>query len=100
MSESFESRLHCAVIAGWWTLLIAPGLFLLQWVVSLIVVPAQPGWVLAFWGPGADWQQVRTLWFWFLAGYKVVLLVVAFVLLWLTLYARQLRKTTGAPMRP
>jgi hypothetical protein len=60
----------------------------------------QPSWVLTFWGPGADWREVRTLWFWFLAGYKVVLAVVAFVLLWLTLYLRQLSKTTDPVARP
>ena len=95
MSQNPESRLQCAVVAGRWTLLIALGFFLLQWVMYLVVMSAQPSWVLTFWGPGADWQEVRTLWFWFLAGYKVVFAVVAFVLLWLTLYLRQLRKTTG-----
>jgi hypothetical protein len=100
MSQNHELRLQCAVRAGWWTLLTALGVFLLQWVMYLVVVSAQPRWVLTFWGPGSDWQEVRTLWFWFLAGYKVGLAVVAFVLLWLTLYLRrlrQLRETTGMP---
>lgn len=96
MSDDFESRLHSAAVAGWWTLLIGVGIFLIQWVIYLIVLPVQPNWVLTLWGPGADWQQVRTVWFWFLAGFKVCLALVAFVLLWLTLWARQLRKSRPA----
>jgi hypothetical protein len=92
MNDDFESRLHSAAAAGWWTLLIGVGILLIQWVMYLIVVPARPDWILTLWGPGADWQQVRMVWFWFLAGFKVCLFFVAFVLLWLTLWARQLRK--------
>jgi hypothetical protein len=97
MNGDLESRIHSVAVAGWWTLLIGVGVFLIQWVMYLIVVPSQLGWVLTLWGPGADWQQVRIIWFWFLAGFKVWLLFVAFVLLWLTLWARQLRKAQRAP---
>jgi hypothetical protein len=96
MNNDFESRLHSAAVAGWWTLLIAVGIFLIQWIMYLIVVPAQPNWVLTFLGPGVGWHEVRTIWFWFLAGFKVLLLLVAFVLLWLTLWARQLRNRHSA----
>jgi hypothetical protein len=96
MNIDFESRLHSAAVAGWWALLIAVGIFLIQWVMYLILVPAQPNWVLTIWGPGADWNEVRTIWFWFLAGFKMFLLLVSFVLLWLTLWARQLRKRRAA----
>lgn len=98
MSEHFDRRLHCAAAAGWWTLLIAVGVFLIQWALYLLVVPAQPGWVLTLWGPGATWQEVRNLWFLFIAGFKVCLLVVAFILVWLTLWVRQLRKTLKQPI--
>lgn len=100
MSENHELRIRCAATAGWWTLLIALGIFLLDWIVYLIVVPARPSFVLALWGPGADWEQVRALWFWFLAGYKVLLALVAFALVWLTLWARQLRRSQGASDNP
>ena len=92
MCENFETKIRCAATAGWWTLLVAVGMFLIQWVMYLLVVPLQPGWVLSLWGPGATWQEVQSLWFLFIAGFKVCLLSVAFVLVWLTLWARQLRK--------
>ena len=97
MNDNFETRLHSAAVAGWWTLLIAVGIFLLQWIAYLVVVPAEPNWVLTLWGPGANWQEVRTIWFWFLAAFKAGLAAAAFLLLWLTLWARQLRKRTGTP---
>jgi hypothetical protein len=92
MTDEFELRVRSAAIAGWWTLLIAGAIFIVQWIMYLVVAPAEPRWVLTLWGPGTDWQHVRTIWFWFLAGFKVSLLVLAFVFLWLTLWARQLRK--------
>jgi hypothetical protein len=95
MKDNFEGRLRCAIVAGWWTLVIAVALFLIQWIVYVLLVPAQPAWLLTLWGPGATWQEVRTLWFWFLACYKAFLLLVALLLVWLTLWARQLRKRVG-----
>lgn len=92
MADNLEIKVRCAAVAGWWTLLIAAAIFLFQWIVYLIVVPAQPAWVLTLWGPGASWLEVRNVWFWFMAGYKVCLLLVAFLLVWLTLWSRQLRK--------
>jgi hypothetical protein len=96
MTETFQSKVRTAAIAGWSTWLIAMGVFLVQWIMYLAVVPAEPAWVLALWGPGANWQYVREVWFWFLAGFKVLLVVFAFVLLWLTLWARQLRNGRSA----
>jgi len=95
MNDNFEKGVRSAAVAGWWTLLIAMGLFLIQWVMYLLVLPTQPAWVLTLWGPGGTWQEVRIVWFWFLAGFKVILLLASFVLVWLTLWARQLRKRTG-----
>jgi hypothetical protein len=97
MNDMFETKVRCAAVAGWWTVLVAAGIFLIQWVIYLLVVPAQPAWVLTLWGPGATWEAVRTTWFWFLAGFKTFLLVVAFFLVWLSFWARQLRKRTRNP---
>jgi hypothetical protein len=97
MDDNLATRVRCAAVAGWWTLLIAAAVLMLDWIVYLIVVPAQPAFVLTLWGPGATWPEVRTLWFWFLAGFKVCLGVGALLLVWLTLWARQLRRSTGTP---
>ena len=93
MNNEFELRIRSAAIAGWWTLAIATGIFLLQWVAYLLVMPAEPSWLLKMWGPGADWAKVQVWWFWGLAGFKVLLVVWAFLMAWLTLWARELRKS-------
>ncbi len=87
-----ETKVRTAAAAGWWTLLIAVAVFLIQWVGYLLLVPARPDWVLALWGPGASWPEVQNVWFWTLAGFKLFLVVVALVLLWLTLWAARLRR--------
>jgi hypothetical protein len=93
MYNEFEHRIHTAAITGWWTLAIAAGIFLAQWVAYLLIVPAKPSWLLKMWGPGADWTQVKIWWFWGLAGFKVLLAIWAILLVWLTLWARELRKS-------
>lgn len=61
MIDDLELKVRSAAAAGWWTLLTAVGLFLVQWILYLVVVPAEPSWVLTLWGPGAEWPQVRTI---------------------------------------
>jgi hypothetical protein len=96
MSDNFETRVRCATAAGWWTLLIAAAFMLLQWVLFLLIVPAQPALLLSLWGPGATWQEVRNWWFGFLICFKVGLGLLALLLVWLTLWTRQLRKHAGS----
>jgi hypothetical protein len=95
MNDNFEKRVWDAALAGWWTLLVAAGFLMLQWIVYLLVMSGRPAWFLTLEGPGSTWQEIRTVWFWFLAGFKACLLLVAFLLVWLTLWARQLRKRAG-----
>lgn len=64
----FERKIGSAAVAGWWTLLIAALLLLVQWAVYLWVMSFRPAWM--------TWQ--------------FVLVIVATLCLWLTLWARQL----------
>jgi hypothetical protein len=97
MNDSFENRMRAAAVAGWWTLLIAVGFITLQWVVYLVVMAARPPWLLSMWGPGVDWAFVQNVWFWAIAILKFVVWLSALVVIWLTLWARQLRKRAGNP---
>ena len=96
MNEAFARRVRAAAVALWWTLLIAVGFITVQWLVYLAVVSARPAWLLAMWGPGADWDLVRAVWFWAVAVLKFVVWLAALVAIWLTLWARQLRKEADA----
>ncbi len=92
MNDIFEKRGRAAAIAGWWTVLIAVGFIILVWVIYLVVMSARPAWLLSMWGPGADWPFVQHVWFWAIVFLKFVLWLMALATIWLTLWARQLRK--------
>jgi hypothetical protein len=95
MNDDFEKRVRAAAVAGWWVVLIAAGLLLLSWIAYLLVIPAQPGWLLSLWGPDLSWADVQNVWFWALVIFKMSAWLMALVVLWLTLWARQLRKSAG-----
>lgn len=97
MNDEFEKRVRAAAVAGWWTVLIAVGFICLQWLIYLGVMAAKPAWILSMWGPGVDWPFVQKVWFWAIAILKFVLWLMVLASLWLTLWARQLRK--GADVR-
>ena len=93
MDDAFQIRVYAAAVAAWRTLLIAGAFFVLQWIVYRVVMAAQPGWVVSFWGPGETWESIRATWFQALLLLKLSLWLLALGALWLTLWARQLRKS-------
>jgi hypothetical protein len=78
MYELFTKKVRAAAVAGWWTLLIAYCILLIQW--------------LCFWGEGFTWPEIRTIWLWAMVAYKLGVAMMIFVVIWLTLWARQLAK--------
>ena len=96
MKDVFQQRVRAAAVAGWWTLLIAVGFITLQWVIYLAVMSARPAWLLSMWGPGVDRPFVRIVWFWAIAVLKFSVWLLALLVVWLTLWARQLRKAAAA----
>jgi len=92
MNEVFGNRVQAAAIAGWWTLLISAGFLVLQWIVYLLFMSTRPTWLLSLWGNGIGWDTVQIVWFWGTALLKLCLWLLALVVVWLTLWARQMRK--------
>jgi hypothetical protein len=92
MDDTFQVRVRAATAAAWWTCLIAGGFFLLQWMIYLGVMAAQPTWVTSFWGPGATWESIRATWLQALVIAKLTLWPLVLGAVWLTLWAKQLRK--------
>jgi hypothetical protein len=97
MNESFEKKVWSAAIAGWWTILIAFGFLLLQWVAYLAIMDAKPAWVLCMCGPDITWPFLQNVWIWFVGVLKLCLWLLTLVVLWLTFWAWQLRKRLGNP---
>ncbi len=92
MNDSFEKKLRAAIVASWWVILIAAGFLTLQWLIYLAVMSSHPTWLLTLWGPGVDWPFVQNVWFWVMAAFKFCVWLMILAVIWLTLWARQLRK--------
>lgn len=92
MNDPFEKKVKAAAVAGWWVVLIAAAFLTLQWLIYLAVMSARPAWLLTLWGPTADWPFVQNVWFWVMAIFKMCVWLMILAVLWLTLWARQLRK--------
>ena len=93
MSETFEKRVRAAAIAGWWVVLIGYAFLTVVWFVYLAVISARPSFLLTLWGQGEiTWEFVQTVAFWFVGAFKLCIWLLMLVALWLTLWARQLRK--------
>jgi len=92
MDDLFTNKVRAAAMAGWWTVLIAYCILLIQWVAYLLIIPRQPSGMLLFWGESLTWQEIRTIWLWAMVAYKLGVAMMIFVVIWLTLWARQLAK--------
>lgn len=92
MDDVFEKRIGAAAAAAWRTVLVGIVLLMIQWGMYLIFTASQPAWLRRLWGPDMSWPFVKTVWFWAAAGIKAFLWILALLALWLTLWAKQLRK--------
>jgi hypothetical protein len=96
MKDSFERKVRSAGVAGWWTLLVAAAVLLVQWLAFLFMMRARPAWAAFLLGPGMTWDDLLRIWWLATAFFKGFLLVLALPCLWLTLWARQLRRMAAA----
>jgi len=93
MNDPFEKKVRAAAVAGWWVVLIASALLVVTWLAFLGLLSVRPAWLLTMWGQGdVNWAFVQTVSLWFMAAFKFLVWIVILVALWLTLWARQLRK--------
>jgi hypothetical protein len=92
MNDPFEKKVRAAAVAAWWVALIGYALLTLTWVVYLVFVSSRPAWMRAMWGPDVTWDFMQTVSLWFMGVFKLFLWFLFLVALWLTLWARQLRK--------
>ena len=95
MNDLFERRVRAAAVAGWWSLLCAVLFLTSIWLIFQGIMSARPAWILSLWGPDISWEFILTVTIWAVAIFKIALWLLAVVVLWLTLWARQLRKTAS-----
>jgi hypothetical protein len=94
MNENFENKVRAAAVASWWVVLIGYLLLTVIWVVYLTILSVRPAWMPAMWGQDVSWDFMQMVSLWFMGVFKFVIWVLVLVALWLTLWARQLRKLT------
>src|SRR6516162_587765 len=92
MNDPFEKKVGAAAVAAWWVVLIGYVLLTAIWLVYLALVTTRPAWLPAMWGQNVTWDFMQTVSLWFLGTFKLFLWFLILVALWLTLWARQLRK--------
>jgi hypothetical protein len=97
MHDDFERRVRAAATAGWWVLLVAVALLTWSWLAYLFVMSNKPAWMQSLWGPDVSWELMQTVWLWAMAILKVGMWLMLLVVLWLTLWARQMRKPESRP---
>ena len=95
MNDPFTIRMRAAAVAGWWTVLIAIGFITLLWAVSLVILSNRPAWVLAMCGPDIGWPEFQRICLWAIVALKFVIWLMVLVVVWLTLWAWQLKKRAG-----
>ena len=91
MNDDLERKVRAAGVAGWWTVLAIAAVLSIQWVAYLVVMSSRPGLVLTLWG-STSWPEVQHMWLMATVFLKVFVLVLAVLCLWLTLWARELRR--------
>ncbi len=92
MDQIFTKKVRAAAVAGWWTLLIAYCILLIQWLAYLVIMTKQPTGIVCLWGEGVTWTEIRAIWLWAMVAFKLSIGMMIFVVIWLTLWARQLAK--------
>ena len=92
MDDLFQRRVRTAAAAAWWTVLIAVAFITVVWVVFLTLVSARPAWYEALLGPAISWEKLKDVAVWAVAIFKICIWLLALVAMWLTLWARQLRR--------
>ena len=97
MNDPFQQRVRAAAVAGWWTVLIAIVFLSLVWFAFVGLMSSRPAWMQSILGPGVTWEYVQNITFWAVSIFKVCIWLTALVVVWLTIWARQLRKTRTSP---
>jgi len=92
MDDALVKRVSAAAGAAWWTVLIWALWLTAAWLIWLGIIHAKPGWILALWGDNLAWTDVQQVTIWFFGAFKVLLLVAVMGSIWLTLYARRLKR--------
>ncbi|MCE5328251.1 MAG: hypothetical protein LLG01_17745 [Planctomycetaceae bacterium] len=92
LNDILARRVKAAAGAAWWTLLIMVIILTGAWIGVLLVTHQRPEWVGNLIGGKIDWDQIHTMYLWFFGAMKMILWVVFMLSVWLSIWARKLRR--------
>jgi hypothetical protein len=92
MNDAFEKKVRAAAVAAWWVVLISYVLLIFIWLAFLALASARPEWMRALWGGDISWDSMKMMTLWLVGVFKLFLWSLVLGALWLTLWARQLRR--------
>ncbi len=91
MESTLSRRVRTAAVAGWWTLLVAAAFATAAWLMFTGFMCRQPAWILKLWG-GVTYEGILPYALWAFTVYKVFIWMLLLVTVWLSLWARGLRR--------
>ena len=91
MDDLLYKKVRAAASAGWWTLLVAVILATVAWGVFLAMHHCKCPCVSAMWG-GVSPDTMLNVALWMIAAFKLVIWTIFLIVVWLTIWARKLRK--------
>ena len=92
MNDVFEKKVRAAAVATWWVVLIGYVLPISIWLAFLALASARPEWIRVMWGGNISWDSMKVMTLWFVGVFRLFLWFLVLGALWLTLWARQLRR--------
>jgi len=92
MNEPLVERVRAAAWATWMLLLILAVWMTIAYFLWLGVFYTRMEWVRALWGGDVTWPEMQWVSLWFFGAFKLGLFAVLAAALWLTLFARRLRR--------
>ena len=68
----------------------------IAWLVCLAYLSARPQWLITLWGGGITWEEVHSVMIMFFGVFKLILFVGVLGTIWVTIWARKLKRLSGA----
>lgn len=92
MDNIQSTKIRTAASAAWWTLLLATLLISAIWLIYVWMVNQRAAWMQGLWAPGMTWETVGPYALWGVTVFKVFLWMLLTAAIWLSLWARGLKK--------
>ena len=95
MGSDFHTKVRTAAVAGWWSTALMWALLYVTYFIYIFAMGSHPAWMMSVLGPDLDWQFIARVWVVSIVGFKSVAFMMLIASLWLTLWARGLKRSAS-----